>query len=120
MEQAITAAWAELLAGAFAVTIIIVGGIWAVIGAYFNDLKRIYRDHASQLDGVYFAINSLTVSVAEMKSSMPTLASGITEGLNGVERLRGDIDLVNANVARIATFLGHLGATPPSFPSDLR
>ena len=120
MEQAITAAWAELLAGASAITVVIVGGIWAILAAYFNDLKRNYRIMQTQLDGAHFAINSLTASVAEIKASMPTLASGITEGFNGVEKLHGDVDLVNANVARIATFLSHLAATPPSFPSDLR
>jgi hypothetical protein len=120
MEQAVTATWGELLAGASAVTIIIVGAIWAVIGAFFSDLKRNYRIMQTQLDGVHFAINSLTVSVAEMKASMPTLVGRISEGLNGMEKLRGDVDLVNANVARIATFLGHLAATPPSFPSDLK
>jgi hypothetical protein len=120
MEQAVTATWGELLAGASAVTIVVAGVIWAVIGVFFNDLKRNYRIMQTQLDGVHFAINNLTVSVAEMKASLPTLVGGINEGLNGMEKLRGDVDLVNANVARIATFLGHLAATPPSFPSDLK
>ena len=120
MEQAVTATCGELFAGASAVTIIIVGVLWAVIGALFSDLKRNYRIMQTQLDGVHFAINNLTISVAEMKASLPTLVSRINEGLNGMEKLRGDVDLVNANVARIATFLGHLAATPPSFPSDLK
>jgi hypothetical protein len=120
MEQAITATWGELLAGASAVAVIIVGMIWGVISATFNDLKRNYRIMQTQLDGLHFAINGLTVSVAEMKASMPPLVSGMNEGLNDIEKLRGDVDLVNGNVARIATFLGHLAATPPSFPSDLK
>ena len=120
MEQAITGAWTELLTGASAVTIIVVGAIWAVIGAYFNDLKRNYRITQTQLDGVHFAINNLTSSLAEVKATMQTLASGITKGLNGIEKLRADVDLASGNVARIATFLGHLAATPPSFPSDLK
>ena len=117
MEQIVTATWAELLAGVSAVTIIIVGATWAIMSTHF---KRNYGSLQTQLEGVHFAINSLTASVAEMKTSMPTLASGITEGLNRMEKLRSDVDLVNADVARIATFLSHLAATPPSFPSDLR
>ena len=120
MEQTFTATWSELLAGASVVTILIVGAISAVMSAYFNHLKRNYGSLQTQLDGVHFAINSLTASIAEMKTSTPTLASGITEGLNRMEKLRSDVDLVNADVARIATFLSHLAATPPSFPSDLR
>jgi hypothetical protein len=120
MEQAVTATWGELLAGASAATIIIAGVIWAVIGVFFNDLKRNYRIMQTQLDGVHFAINGLTVSVAELKASMPALVSGMNDGLDGIEKLRGDVDLMNGNVARIATFLGHLAATPPSFPSDLK
>jgi hypothetical protein len=116
MEQAVTATWTELLAGASAVTIIIV----AVIGVFFNDLKRNHRIMQTQLDGTQFAIHDLTASVAEVKASMSTLASGINKGLNEIEKLRGDVDLMNGDVARIATFLSHLAATPPSFPSDLR
>jgi hypothetical protein len=120
MEQAIAATWSELLAGASVLTIIIVGAIWAVMSLYFIHLKRNYGSLQTQVDGMHFAIDNLTASVAEMKTSMPTLASGITEGLNRMEKLRSDVDLVNADVARIATFLSHLAATPPSFPSDLR
>ena len=111
MEQAVTATWGELLAGASALGIILVGVIWAAIGV--NGLKRNCRIMQTQLD-------DLTVSVAEMKASMSTLAGGINKELNGIEKLRGDVDLMNGNVARITTFLGHLAATPPSFPSDLR
>jgi hypothetical protein len=120
MEQVLTATWSELLAGASVVTILIVGAIWAVMSAYSNHLKRNYGSLQAQLDRLHFAINSLTASVAEMKTSMPTLASGITEGLNRIEKLRSNVHFVNGNVARMATLLGHLAATPPSFPSDLR
>jgi hypothetical protein len=117
MEQVVTVTWAELLAGASAIIVIIVGVIWA---AGVSDLKRNYKIMQTQLDGLDFAINNLTVSVAEMKASIPTVASGINKGLKEMEKLRVDVDLVNGNVARITTFLGHLAATPPSFPSDLR
>jgi hypothetical protein len=77
MEHAFTATWSELLAGASIVTILIVGAIWAVMSVYFNHLKRNYGSLQTQLDVLHFAINSLTASVAEMKTSMPRLASGI-------------------------------------------
>jgi hypothetical protein len=111
MEQAVAATWGELSAGASALAIIIVGVIWAAIGV--NDLKKNYRIMQTQLD-------DLTVAVAEMKASMLPLVGGTNEVRNNLERLRGDIDLVSGNVARVATFLGHLAATPPSFPSDLK
>jgi hypothetical protein len=120
MEQAITATWAELLAAAVVVAIIAVGVIWALIGIYFNDLKRSHGVMQTELDGVRFAATNLAVAITEMKASMSTLAGGMTESLNGMDRLRGDVDLLNSNVARIATFLGHLAATPPSFPPDLK
>jgi hypothetical protein len=117
MEQTVTATWAELLAGGSAI-IVVVGVIWAAVGV--NVLKRNNKIMQTQLDGLDFAINNLTVSVAEMRVSMPTVASGINKGLKEIEKLRADVDLVNGNVARITTFLGHLAATPPSFPSNRR
>jgi hypothetical protein len=77
MERAVTATWTELLAGASAVTIIIVAVISVVIGVFFNNLKRNHRKTQTQLDGTQFVINDLTASVAEMKASMSTLAGGI-------------------------------------------
>jgi hypothetical protein len=123
--------WAELLAGAAAVIIIIVGGIWAVIGVILNDLKSDYRIMRTQIDGVHIAINSLTIAVAEMKTSMSILESGLKEVLGDIDKLRseisndmgglrGEVEALNSNVARITNFLAHLAGTPSSFPSDLR
>jgi hypothetical protein len=109
--------WSELFAIACAGTILMVGAIWAIMRAYFNQLKRSLQ---TQLEGLHFTINSLAAAVTDMKTSNTVLASGITEGLNRIEKLRSDVDFVNGNVARIATLLGHLAATPPSFPPDLR
>jgi hypothetical protein len=138
MEQAttpaammISATWAELLAGAAAVAIIIVGGVWAVVGFFLNDLKSDYRTMRTKMDGVHIAINSLTVAVAEMKASMPILDSGLKEMLDDLDklrseisddmgRLRSEVDAVSSNIVRITNFLAHLAGTPPSFPSDLR
>jgi hypothetical protein len=119
MEQTVSATWAELLAGAAASAVIIVGGIWAVVGAFLSDLKRDYRTMRTQMDGVHIAINSLAASLAEMKASMPALVSGQNEILDDIDKLRGEVETAAGNVARITTFLGHLAGTPPSFPSDL-
>jgi hypothetical protein len=43
MEQTLSATWIEVLAGAAAGAVIIVGGIWAVVGVLLSDLKRDYR-----------------------------------------------------------------------------
>ncbi|MGA8321318.1 MAG: hypothetical protein WBE48_13970 [Xanthobacteraceae bacterium] len=106
MEQAFTAMWSELLAGASVVAILIVGAIWAVMSVYFNHLKRNCGSLQTQLDELHFAINSLTVSVAEMKTSMPRLASGITEGLNRIQKPRSDVDFVNGNIDAWQLFWG--------------
>ncbi len=119
MEQTLSASWAELLAGAAAGAVIIVGGIWAVVGVLLSDLKRDYRTMRTQMDGVHIAINSFAVSLAEMKASIPDLVNGQGEMLDGMDKLRGEVEMVSSNVARITTFLGHLAGTPPSFPPGL-
>jgi L-rhamnose isomerase len=119
MEQTLNATWIEVLAGAAAGAVIVVGGIWAVVGALLSDLKRDYRTMRMQMDGVHIAIDNVVVSLAEMKAAMPDLLNGQGEILDGVDKLRGEVETVGSNVARMATFLGHLAGTPPSFPSDL-
>jgi hypothetical protein len=119
MEQTLTATWTELLAGAAAGAVIIVGGIWAVVGAMLSDLKRDYRTMRTQMDGVHIAINSLAVSLAEVKAVMPDLVNGQSDMLEGMDRLRGDVETVSGNLARITNFLAQLAGRPPSFPSDL-
>ncbi|MFZ0528081.1 MAG: hypothetical protein WA776_05165 [Xanthobacteraceae bacterium] len=123
MEQTLSAtfsaSWAELLAGAAAGAVIIVGGIWAVVGAMLGDLKRDYRTMRTQMDGVHIAINSLAVSLADVKAAMPDLVNGQGEMLDGMDKLRGEIETVSGNLARITKFLAHLAGTPASFPPDL-
>jgi hypothetical protein len=119
MEQTVTAPWAVLLAGAAIVAIIIIGGMWAVIGIFLRDLKRDYRGMRTQMDGVHIAINSLAVSLAELKATVTPLTTGLNGMREDIDRLRVEVDVVSGNVARIAKFLGHLAGTPPSFPSDL-
>ncbi len=119
MEQTLSATWIEVLAGAAAGAVIIVGGIWAVVGVLLSDLKRDYRTMRMQMDGVHIAIDNVAVSLAEMKAAMPDLVNGQGEILDGVDKIRGEVETVGSNVARMATFLGHLAGTPPSFPSDL-
>jgi len=119
MEQTVSAPWAVLLAGAAIVAIIIIGGMWAVIGIFLRDLKRDYRIMRTQMDGVHIAINSMAVSLAELKATVTPLTTGINGMREDIERLRVEVDVVSGNVARIAKFLGHLAGTPPSFPPDL-
>ena len=119
MEQTVSAPWAVLLAGAAIVAIIIIGGMWAVIGIFLRDLKRDYRVMRTQMDGVHIAINSMAVSLAELKATVTPLTPGINGMREDIDRLRVEVDVVSGNVARIAKFLGHLAGTPPSFPSDL-
>jgi hypothetical protein len=119
MEQTVSAPWAVLLAGAAIVAIIIIGGMWAVIGIFLRDLKRDYRVMRTQMDGVHIAINSMAVSLAELKATVTPLTTGINGMREDIDRLRVEVDVVSGNVARIAKFLGHLAGTPPSFPSDL-
>jgi hypothetical protein len=119
MEQTVSAPWAVLLAGAAIVAIIIIGGMWAVIGIFLRDLKRDYRVMRTQMDGVHIAINSLAVSLAELKATVAPLTTGLSGMREDIDRLRVEVDVVSGNVARIAKFLGHLAGTPPSFPSDL-
>lgn len=119
MEQTVSAPWAVLLAGAAVVAIIIIGGMWAVIGIFLRDLKRDYRVMRTQMDGVHIAINSLAVSLAELKATVTPLTTGMNGMREDIDRLRVEVDVVSGNVARIAKFLGHLAGTPPSFPSDL-
>jgi hypothetical protein len=119
MEQTVSAPWAVLLAGAAIVAIIIIGGMWAVIGIFLRDLKRDYRIMRTQMDGVHIAINSMAVSLAELKATVTPLTSGINGMREDIDRLRVEVDVVSGNVARIAKFLGHLAGTPPSFPPDL-
>jgi hypothetical protein len=119
MEQTVSAPWAVLLAGAAIVAIIIIGGMWAVIGIFLRDLKRDYRGMRTQMDGVHIAINSLAVSLAELKATVTPLTTGLNGMREDIDQLRVEVDVVSGNVARIAKFLGHLAGTPPSFPSDL-
>ncbi len=119
MEQTVSATWTELLAGAAAIAVIIVGGMWAVIGVFLSDLKRDYRIMRTQMDGVHIAINSLAVALGEMKASIAPLVNGVDEMHDDIDKLRGEVDAVNSNVARITKFLAHLAGTPPSFPADL-
>ncbi len=119
MEQILTASWAELLAGAAAGAVIIVGGFWAVAGVMLSDLKRDYRTMRTQMDGVHIAINSLAVSLADVKAAMPDLVNGQGEMLDGMDRLRGDVETVSGNLDRVTNFLAQLAGRPPSFPSDL-
>lgn len=119
MEQTVSAPWAVLLAGAAIVAIIIIGGMWAVIGIFLRDLKRDYRVMRTQMDGVHIAINSLAVSLAELKATVTPLTTGLNGMREDIDRLRVEVNVVSGNVARIAKFLGHLAGTPPSFPSDL-
>jgi hypothetical protein len=119
MEQTVSAPWAVLLAGAAIVAVIIIGGMWAVIGIFLRDLKRDYRGMRTQMDGVHIAINSLAVSLAELKATVTPLTTGLNGMREDIDQLRVEVDVVSGNVARIAKFLGHLAGTPPSFPSDL-
>jgi hypothetical protein len=119
MEQIVSTTWAVFLAGAAAVAIIIVGGMWAVIGIFLRDLKRDYGIMRTQTDGVHIVINSLAVALAELKATVSPLMSGQNEMREDIDNLRVEVDAVSGNVARIAKFLGHLARTPPSFPSDL-
>ncbi len=119
MEQTVSATWIELLAGAAAIAVIIVGGMWAVIGVFLSDLKRDYRIMRTQMDGVHIAINSLAVALGEMKASIAPLVNGLNEMHDDIDKLRGEVDAVNSNVARITKFLAHLAGTPPSFPANL-
>jgi hypothetical protein len=119
MEQTVSTPWAVLLAGAGAVAIIIVGGMWAVVSIFLRDLKRDYRIMRTQMDGVHIAINSMAVSLAELKATVSPLIHGLNEMREDIDRLRVEVEVVSGNVARIAKFLGHLAGTPPSFPSDL-
>ncbi len=119
MEQTVSATWIELLAGAAAIAVIIVGGMWAVIGVFLSDLKRDYRIMRTQMDGVHIAINSLAVALGEKKASMSPLMNGLNEMHDDIDKLRGEVDAVNSNVARVTKFLAHLAGTPPSFPADL-
>ncbi|MFY9839590.1 MAG: hypothetical protein WAK55_24590 [Xanthobacteraceae bacterium] len=119
MDQTVSAPWGVLLAGAAIVAIIIIGGMWAVIGIFLRDLKRDYRIMRTQMDGVHIAINSMAVSLAELKATVMPLNTGINGMREDIERLRVEVDVISGNVARIAKFLGHLAGTPPSFPSDL-
>jgi hypothetical protein len=111
--------WPVFLAGAAAVAIIIVGGMWAVIGIFLRDLRRDYAIMRTQMDGVHIAINSLAVSLAELRATVSPLVNGLNKMHEDIEKLRVDVDAVSGNVGRIAKFLGHLAGTPPSFPSDL-
>jgi len=115
MEQTVSTPWAVLLAGAGAVAIIIVGGMWAVVSIFLRD----YRIMRTQMDGVHIAINSMAVSLAELKATVSPLIHGLNEMREDIDRLRVEVEVVSGNVARIAKFLGHLAGTPPSFPSDL-
>ena len=116
LSATLSATWAEVLAGAAAGAVIIVGGIWAVVGVLLSDLKRDYRTMRTQMNGVHIAIDSFAVQLAEMKAD---LTNGQGEILDGMDKLRGEVETIGSNVARITTFLGHLAGTPPSFPSDL-
>ncbi len=116
LSATLSATWAEALAVAAAGAVVIVGGIWAVVGVLLRDLKRDYRTMRTQMNGVHIAIDSFAVSLAEMKAD---LVNGQGEMLEGVDKLRGEVETIGSNVARITTFLGHLAGTPPSFPSDL-
>ncbi len=120
MEQTVTATWGELLAGASALTIFMVGGTWAVMGVFVKNLQGNYRIMQTQVREAQVAINGLAISVAEMKTSIPTIVGGQNEMLDSLDKLHSVVDAVGDNVARITTFLGHLAGTPPSFPSDLK
>jgi fumarate reductase subunit D len=111
--------WPLFLAGAAVVAIIIVGGMWAVIGIFLRHLRRDYAIMRTQMDGVHVAINSLAVSLAELRATVSPLINGLNKMHEDIEKLRVDVDSVSGNVARIAKFLGHLAGTPPAFPSDL-
>jgi hypothetical protein len=119
MEQTVGTIWPLFLAGAAAVAIIIVGGMWAVIGIFLRDLKRDYGTMRTQMDGLHIAINSLAVSLADLRATVSPLTSGLNKMHEDIDKLRVDIDAVSGNVARIAKFLGHLAGTPPSFPPHL-
>jgi hypothetical protein len=112
-------AWPVFLAGAAAFAIIVVGGMWAVIGIFLRDLKRDHAAMRTQMDGVHIAINSLAVSLADLRATVSPLTSGLNKMHENIDKLHVDVDAVSGNVARIAKFLGHLAGTPPSFPSDL-
>ena len=120
MEQTVNATWAELLAGASVVAIFMIGGTWAVIGVFVKNLQSDYRIVQSRGQELQAALNSLAISVAEMKKSMPMVVRGLTEALDNLDRLRVEVDLVRDNIGQIKTFLGHLAGTPSSFPSDLK
>ena len=68
LSATLSATWAEALAVAAAGAVIIVGGIWAVVGVLLRDLKRDYRTMRTQMNGVHIAIDSFAVSLAEMKA----------------------------------------------------
>lgn len=120
---------AQFAVGVGAIIVIVIGGVWAVNGAFLNELKTEYRIMRTQMDGLHIAMNSLTVAMTEIRASMPILDRALQKMLDDRDRflgeiasdltkLRGEIDEVNGNVVRITTFLAHLAGTPPSFPSD--
>ena len=123
MEQTVgtawPAAWPVFLAGAGAVAIIIVGGMWAVVGIFLHDLKRDYAAMRTQMDGVHIAINSLAVSLAELRATVSPFINGLNKMNEDINKLHVDVDAVSGNIARIAKFLGHLAGAQPSLPSDL-
>ena len=116
LSATLSATWAEVLAGAAAAAVIIVGGMWAVVGVLLSDLKRDYRTMRTQMNGVNIAIDNVALSLAEMKAD---LVNGQGEILDGMDKLRSEVEKIGGNVARITTFLGHLAGTPPSFPPGL-
>jgi hypothetical protein len=119
MEQTVSVTWAELLAGAAGFAIMIVGSVWAVIGAAMNNFERENRMTLTQMERVYGGINGLGASLADLKVVIAHIARELNATRDDLDKLRAEVDTVNANVARITTFLGHLAGTPPSFPRGL-
>ena len=64
---------AQFAVGVGAIIVIVIGGVWAVNGAFLNELKTEYRIMRTQMDGLHIAMNSLTVAMTEIRASMPIL-----------------------------------------------
>jgi len=73
----------------------------------------------TQMDGVHIAIDSLAISLAELRATVSPFINGLNKMNEDINKLHVDVDAVSGNVARIAKFLGHLAGAQPSLPSDL-
>jgi hypothetical protein len=105
MEQTISASWTELFGAMSVLVILMIGGVWAVVGFFLKNLSRAYRVMRSQADGVRMTVDDLAIALGKVN--------------NDIDHLRREVNAVSNNIDRIVAFLAQLAGTPPSFPSDL-